>query len=173
MLLNFGELYNPGLLDLLCFDDEVFLNFAFGDDLFLLDLSDLDVAIHLNFAFLDDLFLCEAGALNFLLHYVFALLDPLFHLKLEFEGLRFPFSGIDCDILLLIGFSPCLLLFCFEFLDTCVDINLNDGNLFFLDDAFLFAFLLRRDCCNFTNTDSIKSIFSIQRFNRRLVYANN
>ena len=173
MLLDFSELYNFRLLNLLCFDDEIFLNFTFLDDLLLLDTSDLDVAIHLNFAFLDDLFLGDTGALNLLLHLVFALLDTLFHLKLEFERFRFSFSGIDSDVLLLVRFSPCLLLFCFEFLDTGIDFNLNDSDLFFLDDTFFFSFLLGCNFDNFTNTDSIKPVFSVQGFNRRLIYPDN
>ncbi len=173
MLLNFGELHNFGLLNLLCFDNEVFLNFAFGDDLFLLDPSDLDVTVHLNFAFLDDLFLSDTCALNLLLHFVFTFLHTLFHLKLEFKGLCFPFSRIDRNIFLLVRFCPCLLLFSFKFLYAGIDLDLNNSDLFFLYYPFFFSFLIGGDFDDFTDTDCVESVFGIERFNGGLIYPNN
>ena len=173
MLLNFGELYNFGLLNLLCFDDKILLDFTFGDNLFLLDASDFDVTVHLDFAFLDDLFLSDTCALDLLLHFVFTFLHTLFHLKLEFEGLRFSFGGIDSNILLLIGFCPCLLLFSFKFLYPGIDLNLNNCNFFFLNNPFFFSFLFSCNFGDFTDTDSVKSVFGIKRFNGGLIYSNN
>ena len=173
MLLDFGELDNFGLLNLLCFNDKILFNFAFGDNLFLLDASDFDVTVHLDFAFLDDLFLSNTCPLDLLLHLVFTFLHALFHLKLEFKGLGLPFRGIDSNIFLLVGFCPCLLLFGFEFLYPSVDLNLNDGDLFFLDNPFFFSFLLGCDFGDFSDTDCVESVFGIKRFNGGLIYPNN
>ena len=90
------------MLNLLRLNDEVFLDFAFGDNLFLLHAGDFHIAIHLNLAFLDSLFLSDARFLNLLLHLVFAFLDTLVHFVLELEGFCLSFSGDEGDIPLLV-----------------------------------------------------------------------
>ena len=173
MLFDLSELDNFGLLDLLRFHDEVFLNFAFSNDLFLLDPSDFNIAVHLDLAFLDDLFLEDPCALNLLLHLVFPFTHALFHFELELKGLRFPFCGVGSDILLLVGFCPRLLLLGFEFLDSGIHLDLDDSDLFFLDDPLFLSFLIGCDFSDLTDTDGIKSVFSIKRFNGGLVNPNN
>ncbi len=171
--LNLNELHNFGLLNLLRFNTEVHLDFPFRDDLLLFNTSQLYPFIHFDFPFLNRLFLRNPRFFDLLLHLIFPLLYALLHLELEFECICFSFCRIDRDIFLLVRFRPRLILFRLKLLDARFYINLDDCNLFFLNDLFFCTGLVRCNFSDCTDTNRIKTVLRVIRCKRCLIDTDN